>query len=233
MRISQAKHSSVSQSAARAAEDSRRVSTNGATATADLERSISDSRAIARQRNLSSRVDQGPMMARQRKQLEAVVAQKVEEDEMLQGRFDPAQKVDEDEMVQGRFPPHQRQVPGTGAQTGAAGLPESVRAGVSALSGLSLDDVRVHRNSGEPEKINALAYTQGSDIHVGPGQEQHLPHEAWHVVQQAQGRVRRTTAANGVPVNDDASLEREADVMGARAVAAGRSAAGKTERQEP
>ena len=30
---------------------------------------------------------------------------------------------------------------------------------------------------------DALAYAQGSDIHLAPGQEQHLPHEAWHVVQ--------------------------------------------------
>lgn len=33
-------------------------------------------------------------------------------------------------------------------------------------------------------------YEQGTDIHVGPGQEQHLPHEAWHEVSQRQGRVR-------------------------------------------
>ncbi len=32
--------------------------------------------------------------------------------------------------------------------------------------------------------IQAEAYAQGSDIHVGSGQEKHLPHEAWHVVQQ-------------------------------------------------
>lgn len=64
----------------------------------------------------------------------------------------------------------------------------------------------------------ASADAQGTDIHVGPGQEQHLPHEAWHVVQQAQGRVRPTTEAGGVPVDDDAGLEREADVMGARAM---------------
>ena len=41
------------------------------------------------------------------------------------------------------------------------------------------------------------AYTQGSDIHLGPGQEQHLPHEAWHVVQQKQGRVTATTQMKG------------------------------------
>ena len=69
---------------------------------------------------------------------------------------------------------------------------------------MSMDDVKVHYNSSQPAQLNALAYTQGSDIHVAPGQEQHLPHEAWHVVQQAQGRVQPTMQMkDGVPVNDD------------------------------
>src|SRR5438876_185374 len=50
-----------------------------------------------------------------------------------------------------------------------------------------------------------------------PGQARHLPHEAWHVVQQAQGRVRPTLQLKaGVAVNDDAGLEHEADVMGTK-----------------
>jgi hypothetical protein len=40
-----------------------------------------------------------------------------------------------------------------------------------------------------------------------------------------QNRVRPTMDLGGTPVNDDATLEREADVMGARALAAGRGAA--------
>jgi hypothetical protein len=101
------------------------------------------------------------------------------------------------------------------------GLPNRLKAGVEALSGVSLDDVRVHRNSAKPAQLQAHAYTQGSTIHVAPGQERHLPHEAWHVVQQKQGRVRPTTQLAGIGVNDDTALEREADVMGARAVSAG------------
>jgi hypothetical protein len=70
--------------------------------------------------------------------------------------------------------------------------------------------------------LNAHAYAQGSEIHVAPGQERHLPHEAWHVVQQAQGRVKPTMQMKaGVPVNDDAGLESEADVMGAKALGLG------------
>ncbi len=45
-----------------------------------------------------------------------------------------------------------------------------------------------------------------------------MPHEAWHVVQQMQGRVQPTMQAKGVGINDDVSLETEADVMGAKAM---------------
>ncbi|MFK2898732.1 DUF4157 domain-containing protein [Dyella jejuensis] len=88
---------------------------------------------------------------------------------------------------------------------------------------MDMSEVAVHRNSSRPAQLNALAYAQGNDIHLGPGQEQHLPHEAWHVVQQRQGRVRPTMQLKaGVDVNDEATLEHEADVMGARALSAGR-----------
>ena len=81
-----------------------------------------------------------------------------------------------------------------------------------------MDDVRVHYNSSKPATVQALAYTQGTDIHVAPGQEKHLPHEAWHVAQQMAGRVSPTTNINGMPVNDNAELEHEANVMGAKAL---------------
>ena len=98
-------------------------------------------------------------------------------------------------------------------------LPEGLQAVIGAMSGFSLADVVVHRNSAEPARLGALAYARGSDIHLGPGQERHFAHEAWHVVQQAQGRVAPTLQRkSGVAVNDDAGLEREADAMGARAL---------------
>lgn len=99
------------------------------------------------------------------------------------------------------------------------GLPDQLKSGVENLSGYSLDDVNVHYNSAKPAQLNAHAYAQGTDIHIGPGQEQHLPHEAWHVVQQKQGRVRPTKQLKGkVNINDDSGLEKEADVMGAKAL---------------
>jgi len=58
------------------------------------------------------------------------------------------------------------------------GLPDELKAGVENLSGYSLDDVRVHYNSSKPAQLQALAYTQGTEIHVASGQEEHLLHEA-------------------------------------------------------
>lgn len=99
------------------------------------------------------------------------------------------------------------------------GMPDSLKTGIESLSGMDLSHVRVHRNSDRPAELRASAYAQGNDIYLGPGQEQHLAHEAWHVVQQAQARVRPTVQMqNGLAVNDDRDLEREADEMGARAL---------------
>ncbi|MDB9150853.1 DUF4157 domain-containing protein [Parabacteroides distasonis] len=58
----------------------------------------------------------------------------------------------------------------------------------------------------------ALAYAQGTDIHVAPRQEKYLPHETLHVVQQKQGKVRLTTQVND-NVNNDTGLEKEAGIM--------------------
>jgi hypothetical protein len=92
------------------------------------------------------------------------------------------------------------------------GMPDQLKTNLESMSGFDLSDVRVHRNSDKPAQLSALAYAQGNEIHLGPGQEQHLPHEAWHVVQQRQGRVAPTTQMAGVGVNDDVELEREADM---------------------
>ena len=98
------------------------------------------------------------------------------------------------------------------------GLPDQLKSGIENLSGCSMDDVKVHYNSYKPAQLNAHAYAQGADIHIASGQERHLPHEAWHVVQQKKGRVQPTMQMKGkVNINDDKGLEKEADVMGAKA----------------
>jgi len=104
-------------------------------------------------------------------------------------------------------------------KTNNTGLPDNLKSGIENLSGHSMDDVKVHYNSSQPVQLNAHAYAQGSNIHLAPGQEKHLPHEAWHVVQQKQGRVKPTLQMKGkVNVNDDKGLEKEADIMGSKAI---------------
>jgi hypothetical protein len=107
-------------------------------------------------------------------------------------------------------------VPAARQSNGNTGLPDDLKTGIEQLSGYSLDEVSVHYNSSEPARLNALAYAQGTDIHLAPGQEEHLPHEAWHVVQQMQGRVEPMLQLNGdILINDDKGLEREADLAAA------------------
>ena len=104
-------------------------------------------------------------------------------------------------------------------QENNTGLPNNLKSGMENLSGLSMDDVKVHRNSDKPAQLQAHAYAQGTDIHLGPGQEKHLPHELGHVVQQKQGRVKPTKQMKGkVNLNDDPGLEKEADIMGKKSL---------------
>jgi len=162
--------------------------------------------------------------------------QKVEEEEPLQGKFETVQKVEEEEPLQGKFESVQNQSvqlsnndhigkpinPVQRAEVAPkennTGLPDRVKSGIENLSGYSLDDVKVHYNSAKPAQLQAHAYAQGTNIHVAPGQERHIAHEAWHVVQQKQGRVKPTLQMkSGIPVNDEENLENEADLMGAKA----------------
>jgi hypothetical protein len=139
-----------------------------------------------------------------------------EEEELLQGKFDTVQRQsDEEELLQGKFEqPLQRQQE---AQN-KTGLPDNLKHGIEALGGVDMSAVRVHYNSSKPAQLNAHAFAQGNDIHLGSGQEKHLPHEAWHTVQQSLGRVAPTMRMGGEQINDDQGLEREADLMGEKAL---------------
>jgi Domain of unknown function (DUF4157) len=166
----------------------------------------------------------GPAVQRQaepEEELQMKAAQRMAPDEEelpLQGRFATVQRQDgleEEEPLQGRFATVQAK-----AEPNQTGMSDGLKSGIESLSGMDMSAVRVHANSDRPTQLNALAYAQGNDIHLAPGQEQHLPHEAWHVVQQRQGRVQATTQLQGVGINDDHALESEADAMGARALGA-------------
>ncbi len=177
-----------------------------------LQALVDASPQVAQLRRLQALADASPQVAQLRR-LQALADRHYAPVAQLAG--DP----EEEELIQGQFAsaelePQLQQAP----RANNTGLPDQLKSGIESLSGLSMDDVRVHYNSSQPAQLNALAYAQGSVIHLAPGQEHHLPHEAWHVVQQAQGRVRPTMQMkDGVPVNDDAGLEREADLMGAKA----------------
>jgi len=97
-------------------------------------------------------------------------------------------------------------------------LPEALKTGIESLSGLSMDDVNVHVISSNPAQLKGSAYAQGSDIHLAPGQEEHVPHESWHVVQQHQGKVQPTIQKDGETISDNEILEQEADKMGKKAM---------------
>lgn len=140
--------------------------------------------------------------------INAPTLQRVDDEEVLQAKNDVS-IVQREEMANTEETP----------KVNNTGLPDHLKSGIESLSGMSMDHVKVHYNSLQPAQLYAHAYAQGSDIHVAPGEEQHLPHEAWHVVQQAQGRVKPTRQMKGaLSINDDKALEQEADLMGARAL---------------
>ena len=218
---------------------------------AQLEAMIETSPQMERLGSMAAMMSAGTAMAAQRKLADMMhnsqrqqTAQKfaegingsplmVAQRKKIDGLFGAAQRVEEEEFLQGKFtseaPAQLKAEPA--AKPNNTGLPENLKSGIENLSGMAMDNVKVHYNSSQPAQLNALAYAQGTDIHVAPGQEQHLPHEAWHVVQQAQGRVRLTMQMkDGVPVNDDQGLEHEADVMGERAISVNASAANNAEK---
>ena len=137
-----------------------------------------------------------------------------EEKELLQGKS----------LVQRQVPEEELQMQASEIERSKAinkenrtGMPDSLKTSIENVSGIAMDDVKVHYNSAKPAEVQALAYTQGSDIYVAPGQEFHLPHEAWHVVQQKKGGVKADAQIRGYEVNIDSKLEEEADIMGAKA----------------
>ncbi len=184
---------------------------------------------MSQQRHLKTFVNDSPMMVAQQKVIQKILGAEAngvsqleeKEEEKIQMKSAIHQLVEEEEKIQ------LKQQDNTFSNEGPVqkkenntGLPDALKSGVENLSGMSLDHVKVHYASDKPAQLNALAYAQGSDIHVSPGQEKHLPHEAWHVVQQMQGRVQPTVQMEDVSINDDQALETEADVMGAKAMSA-------------
>lgn len=110
----------------------------------------------------------------------------------LQGKADSSTQVGQAAQLQAAADAYTQTGASLQKKENNTGLPGTLKSGIENLSGISMDDVKVHRNSDKPAQLNAHTYAQGTDIHLGAGQEKHLPHEAWHVVQQKQGRVLPT-----------------------------------------
>lgn len=142
-----------------------------------------------------------------------------DEDDLLQGKLVAQRDMeDEDDLLQGKFVAQRK-------AENQTGIPDEVKQRMESSFDTDFSSVRVHPDSSKAPDVGALAFTQGTDIHFAPGQfkpdtasgQQLLGHELTHVIQQAEGRVRPTTEIAGMSVNDDVSLEHEADVLGAKA----------------
>ncbi|OPY57051.1 MAG: hypothetical protein A4E55_01867 [Pelotomaculum sp. PtaU1.Bin035] len=111
--------------------------------------------------------------------------------------------------------------------TNNTGMPEEVQAKMESAFNAGFSDVKIHPNSPKATDLGALAYTQGNNIYFAPGKyepgsragQELLGHELAHVVQQREGRVKTTLQMQGVSINDDPALEKEADIKGQAAAA--------------
>lgn len=116
-----------------------------------------------------------------------------------------------EETLQGKFESIQK-------KENKTPLPDNLKTGIENLSGYSMDNVKAHYNYDKPHQLQAQAYEKGTDIHLSSGQEKYLPPDTWHVVQQKQRRMKPTLQMKEkVNINDDAGLEKEADLIGAKA----------------
>jgi len=140
-----------------------------------------------------------------------------EEEEPLQNKRATLQRQaeEEEELIQNKALP---------TSTPQNGLPGPVQTSLETTFGHDFSNVSIHKSSSKATQVGALAFAQGNDIHFAPGQfnphtssgRQIIGHEFAHVVQQREGRVNPTTQVAGMPVNDNPSLEKEADVQGAK-----------------
>jgi hypothetical protein len=95
-------------------------------------------------------------------------------------------------------------------------LPPSIQLKMEASFGADFSDVRIHANSQAPTMLNAVAFTDGTNIHFAPNQYRPnhseglelLGHELTHVVQQREG-YNNVQVPQGMVVVDDPAPEQE------------------------
>lgn len=145
-------------------------------------------------------------------ELQLKVENTQEEEEELQLK----DREEEDEKVQMKSAPIQTKKD--------AKMPEHVQNKMETAFGTDFSNVKINVGQEAPS-IGALAFTKGENIYFAPGQynpdtpdgQKLLGHELTHVVQQRKGKVEANTQINGLPVNNELHLEREADQMGEKA----------------
>lgn len=166
-----------------------------------LQSAIQNSPRSAHIPQLQNNIDNSPRMQAQRKSMDVnqhrspmqLAGMNINDEPQLEHEADVmGAKV---EKLGHQYVTHQRKKD-TGKQSNIegndqlTGFPNLLKAGFATL-GHDINPT-VHYNSRKPAQLNAHAYAQDNEIHLGAGQERHLPHEAWHVLQQRQGRVAST-----------------------------------------
>lgn len=106
-------------------------------------------------------------------------------------------------------------------------LPSKLQSNMESSFGHDFSNVGIHTNSQKAVQMNARAFTQNEQVHFAPGEfnpnsaggQNLIGHEFTHIAQQRAGVVKPTKALKkGVMVNEDKSLESEADSFGKKAV---------------
>lgn len=119
----------------------------------------------------------------------------------------------------------------THAPTGGQPMDTPVRARVEHTLGADLSMVRVHSGPeahAAAESLSTRAFTWGSDVFLGPGQNPSdarlMAHEAAHVVQQQRARtIQRDTPSGGGPLEQEARDAAAASEAGRRHPVTGRA----------
>ncbi len=109
----------------------------------------------------------------------------------------------------------------TPPSTGAP-LPKDFQGKMENAFSADFSAVRVHQGP-QPASIGAKSFAHGNDIFLAPGTSPATPagqkllaHELTHIVQQRAGRLQ---VPKGTVLVEDPALEKEADALGAKALA--------------
>ena len=106
-------------------------------------------------------------------------------------------------------------------------LPKALQFNLENSLGQDFSNVTIQKNSQAATEINAQAFAHGNSVHFAPGQfnsnseegKNLIGHEFTHIAQQRSGIVSpRKVLGKGLSINDDISLENEADIFGKKAV---------------